>query len=219
MESQPPGGPVDHRTLPRRRGEALYAAIFDAALAELTEVGYARLTMERVAARARTSKASLYKRWPGRADLVLAALRHRRGEPSPTPDTGSLHGDVLALLRAGAAQLNGLMGDVVRGLMAEGLGEATPIATVRTTMFDTRNRRMTEVLERAAARGEIRAEAITPRYVAVASALVDHHFLFYGAPIADDVLTGIVDDVLLPLLTRPADSTSLEETSTVDRQP
>jgi AcrR family transcriptional regulator len=204
MGSQPSGGPVDHRTLPRRRGEALYAAIFEATLAELVDVGYARLTMEGVAARAHTSKASLYKRWPGRADLVLAALRHRRGDPPSTPDTGSLRGDVLALLRNGAAQLNGLMGEVVRGLMAEGLRESAPIATVRTTMFDTRNRRMAEVLDRAVERGEIRPEAVTPERVALAPALVDHHFLFYGAPIPDDILTGIVDNILLPLLTPPA---------------
>lgn len=205
MESQPAGaGPVDHRTLPRRRGETLYAAIFEATLAELADVGYARLTMERVAARARTSKASLYKRWPGRADLVLAALRHRRGAPSPTPDTGGLRGDVLALLRDGAAQLNGLMGEVIRGLMAEGLRESTPIATVRTSMFDSRNRRMSEVLDRAVKRGEIPAHAVTPQHIALAPALVDHHFLFYGAPIPDHVLTEIVDAVLLPLLTRPA---------------
>jgi len=196
--------PVDHRTLPRRRGEALYAAIFEATLAELAEVGYARLAMERVAARAHTSKASLYKRWPNRAELVLAALRDRRGEPAPVPDTGSLRGDVLALLRAGAAQLNGLMGEVVRGLMAEGLGEATPIATVRTTIFDARNRRMSEVFDRAVRRGEIRAEAVEPRVIGLAPALVDHHFLFYGAPIPDDVLTGIVDTILLPLVSRPS---------------
>jgi AcrR family transcriptional regulator len=198
------GGPVDHRTLPRRRGETLLVAIFEATLAELAETGYARLTMERVAARAHTSKASLYKRWPGRADLVLAAMRHRRGAPAPTPDTGSLRGDVLALLREGAAMLNGPMGEVVRGLMAEGLSESTPIATVRTTMFDSRNRRMSEVLDRAVERGEIPPEAVTPQHIAVAPALVDHHFLFFGAPIHDDVLTEIVDAVLLPLLIRPA---------------
>jgi AcrR family transcriptional regulator len=196
--------PVDHRTRPRRRGEVLYAAIFDATLAELTEVGYARLAMERVAARAHTSKASLYKRWPNRAELVLAALRHHRGEPEPTPDTGSLREDVLALLRRGAALLDGVMGEVVRGLMAETLTGSTPIADVRVNMFDARNRRMLEVFARAADRGDIPAGAIEPRLVGLAPALVDHHFLFHGAPIPDDVLTGIVDDILMPLLTGSA---------------
>ena len=193
---------MDHRTGPRRRGEALYSAIFEATLAELAEVGYARLAMERIAARAHTSKASLYKRWPNRAELVLAALRHHRGEPEPAPDTGDLREDVLTLLRRGAALLNGIMGEVVRGLMAEALSGPTPVAEVRVNMFDARNQRMREVLTRAADRGDIPATAIQPRLIGLAPALVDHHFLFHGAPIPDDVITGIVDEVLLPLLTR-----------------
>ena len=191
---------MDHRTGPRRRGEALYSAIFEATLAELGEVGYARLAMERIAARAHTSKASLYKRWPNRAELVLAALRHHRGEAEPAPDTGDLREDVLTLLRRGAAMLNGIMGEVVRGLMAEALSGPTPVAEVRVNMFDARNERMREVFTRAADRGDIPAGAIQPRLISLAPALVDHHFLFYGAPIPDDVITGIVDDILLPLL-------------------
>ncbi len=195
---------VDHRTKPRRRGEALYSAIFEATLAEVAEVGYARLAMERVAARAHTSKASLYKRWPNRAELVLAALRHQRSEPAPAPDTGSLREDVLALLRQAAERLNGLMGEVIRGLMAEALTNPTPIAKVRVNMFEARDRMMHEILTRAADRGDIPASAIQPRLIGLAPALVDHHFLFHGAPIPDDVLTEIVDDILLPLLTHPA---------------
>ena len=63
---------------------------------------------------------------------------------------------------------------------------------------------MTEIFTRAAERGEIRADLIRPPLVGLAPALVDHHFLFHGAPIPDEVLTGIVDDVLLPLLTGTA---------------
>ena len=194
--------PVDHRTQPRRRGDVLYAAIFEATLAELAEVGYLRLAMERIAARAHTSKASLYRRWPNRAELVIAAVRHRRGEPEPAPDTGSLREDVLTLLRRGATLLEGLMGEVVRGLMVETLTDPQRTANLRAGMFDNRNRLMREILTRAADRGDIPAGAIQPRLIAVAPALVDHHFLIHGAPIPDDVLTGIVDDILLPLLTR-----------------
>lgn len=185
---------------PRRRGEELYAAIFEATLAELAEVGYARLAMERVAARAGAGKMSLYKRWPNRAELVVAALRHEHGTPEPAPDTGELREDVLTLLRRGAARLNGAFGEAVRGLMAETLTAPARTATVRANMFTSRNRIMREILERAAARGDVRTEAITPQAIGVAPALVDHYFLIHGAPIPDEVLTGIVDEVLLPLL-------------------
>jgi AcrR family transcriptional regulator len=201
----PAAAPADHRKGPRRRGEALYAAIFDATLAELAEVGYPRLAMERIAARARTSKASLYKRWPNRAELVVAALQQLGGgDPEPTPDTGSLREDVLALLRFGARSLDGIFGEAARGLMAENLTNPERTANLRAHMFTGRNKRMREILERAAARGEIPATAIKPHLIGFAPALVDYHFLVYGAPIPDELLTGIVDDILLPVLTAPA---------------
>lgn len=195
------GAAIDHRKLPRRRGQALLTAIFDATLAELAEVGYLRLTMDRVAARAHTSKASLYKRWSTRAELVIAALGHQRGEPRPAPDTGSLRDDVLSLLRHGAALLDGPFGDAARGLMAETLTDPDHTASVRAHMYDARNQMLREIFIRAADRGEIPRTAITPRLVSFAPALVDYHFLVYGAPIPDDLLTGIVDEILLPLLT------------------
>jgi AcrR family transcriptional regulator len=157
--------------------------------------------MERIAARAGASKVSLYRRWPNRAELVVAALRHQHGEPEPAPDTGSLRDDVLTLLRRGAARLDGNFGEAVRGLMAENLTDPERTAAVRANMFTSRNRLMREVLDRAAARGDIRPAAVTPQLAGLAPALVDHHFLFHGAPIPDDVLTGIVDNILLPLLT------------------
>lgn len=202
MAEPEPASAADHRSGPRRRGDVLEAAILDATIAELTEVGYAQLTMEGVAARARTGKASLYKRWPNRAELVVAALRHHGGPPpAAPPDHGSLREDTLALLRHGAKSLNGLFGEAVRGLMAESLNHPELTENLRATMFTSRDRLMREILERAAARGEIAADAINPQVISFAPALVDHHFLIHGAPIPDEVLTDIVDCLLLPLLT------------------
>lgn len=183
----------------RRRGDELYAAIFNATLAELSEVGYSRMVIERIAARAGASKASIYRHWPTRAELVRAALRHHYRTPETLPDTGNLREDALALLRLGAERLNGVFGEAARGLVAESLTDPDS-SSLRASMFLTRNRLMGEILERAAARGEISRAAITPRVIEVATALVDHHFLMRGTPIPDEVLTGIVDDVLLPLV-------------------
>ena len=155
-------GQAGHRGQPRRRGEELYAAIFEATLAELA-AGYSRLAMERVAARAGASKASLYRRWPNRAELVVAALRHQYGGPELTPDTGNLRDDLLALLRRGAARLDGVFGEAARGLMAESLTDPDRTASLRANMFTTRNRLMREILNRAAARGDISPAAVTPQ--------------------------------------------------------
>jgi AcrR family transcriptional regulator len=191
---------ADHRGRPRRRGEVLYAAIFEAALAELAEVGYSHLAMERIAARAGASKMSLYRRWPNRAELVVAALVHQFVQPEPAPDTGNLRDDVLTLLRRAAARLDGVFGEAVRGLMVETLTDRDRTAILRANMFTARDRLMRQILDRAVARGDIRPASVTPQLIGLAPALVDHHFLIHGAPIPDDLLTGIVDNVLLPLL-------------------
>jgi AcrR family transcriptional regulator len=173
----------------------------DRLVARLRPGDEAGLQPERIAARAGASKASLYRRWPSRAELVIAALGHHYGRPESAPDTGNLRDDVLALLRLGATRLNGIFGVAARGLMAETLTDPDRTASLRANMFTTRNRLMREILERAAARGDISPAVITPELIELAPALVDHHFLMHGAPIPDEVLTRIVDNVLLPLLT------------------
>lgn len=195
------GGEAGHRPRPRRRGEELCAAIFEATLAELAEAGYSRLAMERIAARAGASKMSLYRRWPSRRELVIAALRHQDREPEPVPDTGNLRDDVLTFLRRAAALLGGAFGEAVRGLMAETLMDPDRTAAARADALSARDQIMRDILTRAVARGEIRSAAVTPQLIGLAPALVDHYFLLHGAPIPDDLLTGIADDILLPLLT------------------
>lgn len=84
----------------RRRGAALEEALLEAAWQELVAVGYARFTIEGVAARAGTSRPVIYRRWPDRSELAVAAVRHfGRTEPVPTPDTGSVRDDLITLLR------------------------------------------------------------------------------------------------------------------------
>ena len=91
-----PGRP--HRGRPRDPGvdEAILAAAVDL----LAEAGYARLTMDQVAARAGVGKASVYLRWPNKVALVAEAIQHRSAVVPDVPDTGSLREDMLAFLRA-----------------------------------------------------------------------------------------------------------------------
>lgn len=84
----------------RPRNPAVDAAVLDAAMDLLSEVGYARLTMRNVAARARVSKASVYLRWPNKVALVTDALGHRAQAVPDLPDTGSLAEDMRLFLRA-----------------------------------------------------------------------------------------------------------------------
>ncbi|MBI3688231.1 MAG: TetR/AcrR family transcriptional regulator [Actinobacteria bacterium] len=193
---------TDHRKLPRRRGDALNAAIYQATLDELAEVGYARLTMERVAERAKASKASLYRRWPSRMELALDAVYHVLPDPASPPDTGTLRGDLLALLRRNAELLAGPAGEAIRGLLGDALRDQTHTAQLRQHAQGAGRMAMQEIARRAVERGEIDSTAITPRRLEVGQAMLRQHFFFGGVPIPDQVVVEIVDEVVLPLLTR-----------------
>src|SRR4051794_22556600 len=83
----------------RRRGDALEKAIFDAVFEQLSAVGYAKLTMEGIAAAAQTGKAALYRRWTTKDDLLRDALEHALPVPSEIPEHDNVRDDLLALLR------------------------------------------------------------------------------------------------------------------------
>jgi AcrR family transcriptional regulator len=169
--------PITPRS-PRRRGQVLLRAIFDATLAELTESGYAGLTMEAVAARARTSKSSLYLRWPTRAELVVAAIQHTSTDDAELPpDSGDLRTDLLALLRRMADRLAGPFGEAVWGLMTETLTNPARTQAARAAATGARNRRLRQLLQRAADRGEVQPDALTGWVVEVAPVLLAHYFL------------------------------------------
>ena len=190
---------ADHRSLPRRRGKALEAAILAATLAELAECGYAGLTMERVAERARASKASVYRRWPGRIELVLDAVYQAAPDLADPPDTGTLRGDLLALMRGAASLLDGPVGEAMRGLIGEVAGNTTLMARLRGHSQGASRNAMREIARRAAARGEIRDAPVKPRRLEVGQAMLRQQFLLHGLPIPDRAIVEIVDDVLLPL--------------------
>ncbi|MQA86063.1 MAG: TetR family transcriptional regulator [Streptosporangiales bacterium] len=192
--------PFDHRKGPRRRGDTLHNAIFEATLEELAEVGYAELTMERVAARARASKASLYRRWSSRAELVADAVRHVAPSRDELPDTGDVRTDLLALLRYAASWLSGPAGEAARGLIAEALRDPELTKAVRARFIESGSDFVLDILRRGATRGEVRPGALTPRVAAVGPALLRQHFLIHGAPVPDEVIVEIVDDVLMPLV-------------------
>jgi len=191
---------------PRRRGSTLEAAILEAAWDELAEVGYATLTMEGVAARARTSRAVLYRRWPNRPELVVAALRHRADFTSPEAfDTGTLRGDVLALLRHMSTRVGEIAG-ALSFLIAASFEEAglTP-AGLRERAVAGEPGTMQAILDRAAARGEIDSGRLSPRIASLPVDLVRHDLIMTLAPIPDTTLIEIVDKIFLPLVRAAGD--------------
>ncbi|MFF9035413.1 TetR/AcrR family transcriptional regulator [Streptomyces sp. NPDC014892] len=129
--------------------------MLEATLAVLSESGYSGLTTAAVAARAGVSTATLYRRWPSKEVLVVAAAAAYAQELTAPTETGTLEGDLRALLRNKAASMTGKEGGVLRSLIAEAAHNA-PLAEALTNTFVTPVRlRMEEITQRAADRGEI----------------------------------------------------------------
>src|SRR6516165_6167209 len=125
MAREPGKHPRTGRT--RRRGAALDEAILRAAADELTASGYAGLTMEKVASRAGTNKNALYRRWPNRLALGIAAYR-QLSRTVPLPDTGTLRGDALELLRRANRHWSSPLGRILRELIAAAGGASQLLA-------------------------------------------------------------------------------------------
>ncbi len=198
-----PAATDDHRRRPRRRGEALVHAILDATIEELADNGYPDLTMEAVAQRAGASKASLYRRWGTRAELVMDAVYRMAPMPEQIPDAGELREDLLEVLRQTAATLEGPAGTALRGLLAESLADSSRIHDVRTRSQGRNRKLIAEVLRRAVARGEISEAAVLPVRLEVGAALIRNQFLFHDELLDETLFVSIVDDVLLPLFQTP----------------
>jgi AcrR family transcriptional regulator len=184
----------------RRHGMELESALLAAGWDELVEVGYARLTMESVAARARTGVAVLYRRWANKDQLVLAAIEHyRSANPVTPPDTGALRSDLLAYLTtigraraalyvvATAAAFSGLLTDLTPGQVREKIMGAQP--PHRRTIY-----------QRAHERGEIDLDATPEAVLDLPFDLVRHDLFMDLAPPSPARIRSIVDVLFLPLV-------------------
>jgi len=204
----------------RRRGKVLEAAIFDAVSQELTESGYVNFSIERVAARAGTSKPVIYRRWPTRARLVYAALRASRpGLSFEAPDTGTVRGDVLVILHNVSEMVEELSPEVIFGLIAELLHEKSPLFA---EVHERNTEIMTEILTRGIRRGEIAAEKLTPRVAALPFDLVRYQLMVLRQPLSRQDIEEIVDRIFLPLVRAYRDTRAIKskrmETSNMKRK-
>ncbi|MHC5263686.1 TetR/AcrR family transcriptional regulator [Streptomyces sp. UC4497] len=144
-------------TVRRRRMTAeREAELYDAVLGLLREVGYDALTMDAVAARTRSSKATLYRQWGGKAALVVRAMRHHKPVDIAQIDTGTLRGDLHTLANrhddCSVAESTALM----RGLAMAMHSDPDLLRAFRELLIEPELEELDQVLQRAVARGEIR---------------------------------------------------------------
>ena len=184
------------RVTPEREAE-LYAAVLDL----LGEVGYDGLTMDAVAARTRFSKATLYRQWGGKVELVVAAMKHTRPVAIDEVDTGSLRGDLHALPATLDDATLARHASLMRGL-AMAMHHHRDLGRVfREQVVEPEMREFQRVLGRAVERGEIRADnpALDHAVRLVIGAFVVRAVID-GLPPTRGFLGEYVDAVLLPAL-------------------
>ncbi len=189
---------TDHRSNPRRRGQELETAILEATIAELAEVGYAGLTMDAVAARAKAGKVSIYRRWPTKAALVMAAgYQYTRGAQVP-PDTGSLRQDTFTWLRGFADQLEGPVGQALLGAVVDSANSEQPGELAK--LSEGRGRQVAELLvQRARNRGEPVVAGLTDVQLSAPSNALKLYYFIHGGRVDDSVLWAIVEELAMPL--------------------
>lgn len=187
----------------RRRGQELEEAILSAGWAQLVAGGYQGFTIDAVAERAETSRSVIYRRWPDRDSLLEATLTYglNRDRVEP-PDTGSLRGDMIASLQRSnmaRSDLAPLMSVFMGAYYAD---SGRTFADVRERALGARaGSSLDVILARAVERGEADPAKLTRRVRSVAVDLYRHDVLMNAAPLSDEAIVEIVDEVFLPLVT------------------
>ncbi|WP_405619992.1 TetR/AcrR family transcriptional regulator [Streptomyces sp. NBC_00076] len=187
---------------PRRRGAVLERAILDAALEQLSAVGWKGLTMEGVAAGAQTGKAAVYRRWPSKEDLVADALRAGLPRLEEVPDLGGVREDLLALCRRTRDAMFSRPGFALRAVIhecdsvqAERLHDVIIKGVVEPTV-----KLLREAITRGIERGDVRSDAANGYVFDVIPAMMMYRSKVCASEWTDQDLEEMIDQLMLPLL-------------------
>ena len=193
----PPGSRPPHRPT-RRRGAVLEQAIRQAALELLQEGGVAGVTMDSVAARARTSKPVLYRRWADRTALLRDTLVPLAMQAIPHEDTGSYRGDMRAILNGWAAFFASPQGVIAPAIVGAMPHDPELAEAFREGVIGWRKEEMAAVISRGIARGEVREDVRVDVARELGQAVLWHRFLVTGDPITPELVDHVVDRILVP---------------------
>jgi AcrR family transcriptional regulator len=190
----------------RPRDNARDPEILAVALDVLAETGYDGMTIDLVAARAKAGKATLYRRWPSKAHLVIDAVACMRGgdlDPERLPDTGTLRGDLVALIKPHAIEDVERKLKVMAGLMSMLSREPGLAEAVNATIVEPRAEANRILMRRAIERGEISPECDIETLSHVTPSMAAYRSLVLKKPVDREFLISMIDGVLLPALGLP----------------
>ncbi|MDQ2837164.1 MAG: TetR/AcrR family transcriptional regulator [Actinomycetota bacterium] len=190
----------------RKRGAELEQAIRDATIAELACGGYGKVTIESVAARAQTGKASIYRRWPTKQDLVVDSIGCLLSGPllsmagPQLDDSVDTRDALLHMVRQGAAAMVGPSGDAIRSIMSESLRDQEFSTTFECDYYDPRKQALIGLLERGVQRGEVRPDAVSRLVPDVLAGTLIYRFLVRRQQPSDAELVEFVDGFIMPAI-------------------
>ena len=185
---------------PRRRGRPRSAdadeAILAAAIAALGDVGYTHFAIEDVAARAGVSKTTIYRRYPSKISLVVAAASHDRAVPHAEYDTGSFRSDLVAMTNlAGNLLIGSIWARILPGVLADAVDDPEVAAALR-EFFAWRRVEIANCVKRAIERGEIRPETDPELVFELAGGPILVRLLVTGLPLDSGWTESLVDQIL-----------------------
>jgi hypothetical protein len=193
-----PASPVK---LGRKRDHTRDPEILEAALAVLAETGYDGMTIDMVAARAKAGKATLYRRWPSKAELVLdavACLKMGDVDPAHLPDTGTLRGDLVAMIKPHSIEDGERKLQIMAGLMSMLSRSPELMDTATSAIVDPRVAANRILMRRAIERGEIPADCDLETLSLVTPSMAAFRVLVLKKPVDKEFLVSLIDGVLLP---------------------
>jgi AcrR family transcriptional regulator len=190
------------------RSARVRAAVLAAALDELLEVGYGRLSFESVAARAGVHKTTVYRRWPSREALVTAALLEQRGRDVPIPDAGSIRADLRALATAVAASVTSQTGHAIARALVSEAGDIPEITTAIRDFWSARFGAARTVVARAVGRGELPPGVDADLLIEALVGPLYLRLLVTREPLEDEFIDRLVD--LLLAGAAPPDSPDID---------
>jgi AcrR family transcriptional regulator len=170
----------------------------------LQEHGYDRLTVDAVAAQARASKATVYRRWPSKAELVLAAFIEGVRQVAVPPNTGTLRNDLLQLGELICQQAR-QHASTIRAVLVEVSRNPALNDVMQCQFLDQRKALIHDVLRQAVDRGEIDAAAINDELWDLLPGYLIFRSIIQNRPPTQDTVQAIVDEVIIPSLTRPTE--------------
>jgi AcrR family transcriptional regulator len=186
----------------RRRGAVLERAILDAALEQLSTVGWNGLTMEGVAAGAQTGKAAVYRRWPSKEDLVADALQAGLPRFDEAPDLGSVREDLLELCRQAREAMFSRPGFALRSVIHEcDTAQAERFhGVIFEGVVEPAVRLLREVINRGIGRGEVRPDAANGYVFDAIPAMMMYRSKVCGSEWGEREIVEMIDQLMVPLL-------------------